>query len=389
MGKTPLDLRVPPGEYNVAVFDGGNTWVEEQVLVSAGGDKTVRVGSPGTARHSFDVAVLTDQERVLGQKRVDGPSSSGGEANSSVVNPGPAGPGSEEDLPRLDSDSHRDPVHVESGEPIVLSTDASFWEPSGNKALDAGETGTITITIRNTGDAEVSALRPRLTAQYELPGLELQYELLPGLELGPADTVAALVPGATTTVQATVTAAANLRDARAYLTVEVQNDAGEDVVSSASLSFETVSAFVAEQRRAACAGAFSQAETSFYEALYEDAAEALQRCLSMGGFVRDEQVRAYTLLAKVYLDNGARQDAVASLRDLIAMVTDYSPDPLHDRPDFVRLVEQTRDDMEREAAMEPIERVLPQHVVSVPPLTPGIIAPRPVESPDLSLPAID
>lgn len=52
-----------------------------------------------------------------------------------------------------------------------LSVTAQFTEPSGNNALDPNETGTLTLTIKNDGDAEAKDVVVRLSAATAVPGI--------------------------------------------------------------------------------------------------------------------------------------------------------------------------------------------------------------------------
>ena len=99
---------------------------------------------------------------------------------------------------------------------------------------------------------------------------------------------------------------------------------------------------VAAQDDMACEGAISQAESSYFEGRFDEAVQSLNRCLSEGAFTGQEEEKAYTLLGKVYFAKGLEDQAVVSLRKLMAIVPDYRPDPTREPPDFMALVEQVR-----------------------------------------------
>ena len=333
VGATPLDLRVPQGEYDVAVFDGGTTLVEEQVLVSAGGDETVRV-----QRSDF---IAEDTPSVGGGTR--GPLAST-EATLS-----------EED--RSASVVDQDPARP----PDVRVVDVSFTEPSGNEALEAGETGRLDIRLHNQGKGEARNVLPRVFAEYEIPGMEF----------GAADTLAFLAPGEITTVSVPVVASDGIPNREAQVSVKVLESRSEEPVATASIRFETVSAFLAEQRREECGPALSEAESSAYERRFDDAVHILERCFEISGFQAEEIMQAHMLLARIHLRQDSVEAAEASLRKLLAMAPDYRPDPMNVPRDLAELVKKVRGDMAREAAMReaamsPVEEAVPMGLEDIP-----------------------
>ena len=333
VGATPLDLRVPQGEYDVAVFDGGTTLFEEQVLVSAGGDETVRVQRSDFIAEDTPSAggstrgPLASTEATLGEE----------DGSASVVDQDPA------QLPDI-------------------RVDVSFTEPSGNEALEAGETGRLDIRLHNRGKGEARTVIPRVVAEFEIPGMEL----------GAAGTLASLAPGEIATVSIPVVATAGVRTTTAYARVEILDSRSAAPATTVSISFETVSAFDAEQRRAACGPALSEAESSAYDNRFDDAVQILERCIDGRGFDADEKMQAYMLLARIHLRQDSVEAAEASLRKLIAMAPDYRPDPVMVPKDLADRVEKVRDDMAREAAMTPVEKAVPMGLedISLPANTP-------------------
>lgn len=263
--------------------------------------------------------------------------------------------------------------------PPDLALEVAFSEPSGNGTLDAGETGLLTIRVRNRGAGEAQSVHTRLIAENDVPGLEL----------GPADTLATLPASETALLSVPIRAANDVRDAMAYVRVELLESRSDEPASSAPVSFETVSAVFAERRRAACQGALSEAEASFYEALFDDAIATLNGCIFVGGFLAEEKEHAYTLLAKVHFKQGTRGEAEASLRELMKMTPDYRPDPLLEPPEFVALVEHVRNAMALEEASHPVKKAPPRGLDGSLPPEQNVVAPESVETPDLLQPTID
>lgn len=258
-----------------------------------------------------------------------------------------------------------------SSSPPVLSIYASFSEPSRNDKLDAGEQGMVDLVIRNVGEGEARGLRPRLALRNDVPGVEL----------GPVATIASLPPGGSEFLSVPVTAALDVQDSVAHVTIEVSEANGHDFSPPAIVSFDVAAALATAtaELALACEGALSHAESSFYESRFDEAIEALTPCLSAESFRGREREHAYAMLSKVHLKRGAKEEAVASLRTLLTMATDYEPDPLREPPDFVALVEEVRQELEREAARTPIDKVTPLGPDGAVPTDSIIVAPAPVE----------
>lgn len=70
-------------------------------------------------------------------------------------------------------------IRVVAGTP-QLSAALSFTEPSGNGSLDAGESGTITVTVRNDGKGDAFGVRALLKADGNPRGLSFDGEIVFG-----------------------------------------------------------------------------------------------------------------------------------------------------------------------------------------------------------------
>jgi TPR repeat protein len=83
--------------------------------------------------------------------------------------------------------------HERPKSPPLLTTTVAFAEPSGNNALDADETGNLTITVQNKGKGASWNLRARLQAKPALTGLSLPVEVVLG-DVEPGGTITKEVP---------------------------------------------------------------------------------------------------------------------------------------------------------------------------------------------------
>jgi len=95
--------------------------------------------------------------------------------------------------------------------PATLEAAITFHEPSGNGALDDGETATVSVEVRNRGPG--AAFDVRLTATPEAG--------TPSLTVGPAPALSRLDAGATARVDIPVSLAADAQDGRASLLIGV------------------------------------------------------------------------------------------------------------------------------------------------------------------------
>jgi hypothetical protein len=70
-------------------------------------------------------------------------------------------------------------IRVVAGTPLLVAA-LSFSEPSGNGALDAGESGTVTVTVRNDGKGDAFGVRALLKADGNVRGLSFDGEMVFG-----------------------------------------------------------------------------------------------------------------------------------------------------------------------------------------------------------------
>ncbi|MBA4397824.1 MAG: hypothetical protein C0394_10665 [Syntrophus sp. (in: bacteria)] len=102
--------------------------------------------------------------------------------------------------------------------PPNLSASVAFSEPSGNRILDADETGKIVITLQNRGKGDAFDVRAEIKASGKTEGLEFDRDVLIG-------TVPA---GGTVTKEIALKAAEDIPTANISLTVELKEANGFD-----------------------------------------------------------------------------------------------------------------------------------------------------------------
>ena len=107
-----------------------------------------------------------------------------------------------------------EPVSAPLTAPPRLGVSASFSDPSDNRALDAYETATLAITVRNTGRGPAANLRAKVSGQ------------LRGVTVTPPDAVPTLAVGRETTINLPLAADGTLRDGAARLRVVVEEAHG-------------------------------------------------------------------------------------------------------------------------------------------------------------------
>jgi hypothetical protein len=190
----------------VAMRPGPNATTSPTFATGSHADDVVRLmGTPGairedrargTMRWRYGASAVTI---ALGDRRVIGWSNAG--ANLRVTRPpsdsGATGPVAAGAPPKPNA-------------PASLDARVTFRDPSGNGALDGGETATVTIELRNRGPGMAYGVRPLVTA-----------DAASGMAVGAAAAVPRLAPGASARIEVPVTAPVDARDGRVALTVTV------------------------------------------------------------------------------------------------------------------------------------------------------------------------
>ena len=109
-----------------------------------------------------------------------------------------------------------------------LSVRLGFREP-GNNILDAEETGTINVQVKNDGSGVASKLKLRITPVNQVPGITL----------GIIPDIGDLSAGVTRSIDVPVTASSTITTAQARFRVEVLEKKGFDLDPPAVITFQT------------------------------------------------------------------------------------------------------------------------------------------------------
>ena len=91
-----------------------------------------------------------------------------------------------------------------------------------------------------------------------------------------------------------------------------------------------------------CQTEYEEARELYFSAEFESAIRLLETCLDAATLSAPTKTRMYRMLAFSYLGNGEGEKARLAVENLLDNDPDYKPDPLQDRPDFVRLIQNVR-----------------------------------------------
>ncbi|HHP7236952.1 hypothetical protein [Longibacter sp.] len=98
-----------------------------------------------------------------------------------------------------------------------------------------------------------------------------------------------------------------------------------------------------------CETEYRQAQESYLAAEFDPAIRLLQTCLDEAQTTLSDTtlVKMYRLLAFSYLGEGDEAGARRAVNDLLTTAPDYRPNPTQDRPDFVQLVQNAREERQQ------------------------------------------
>ena len=113
--------------------------------------------------------------------------------------------------------------------PPTLDAELLFSEPSGNRALDGGETAVVLIAVRNRGSGPAFDVQSLITIDSSSRPLEV----------GRANSIARLDAGATAEVRVPVAAPLDVDDGRTTLRLHVTERHGFDLEQPHRLTFDT------------------------------------------------------------------------------------------------------------------------------------------------------
>lgn len=101
--------------------------------------------------------------------------------------------------------------------PPRLSAQVSFREPSGNDRLDAGESGTVAVSLSNSGKGPAYGVR-----------LSLSHDAGRGLSVPASVSIGAIEPGQSVKKEVTLAASEEIRGGQAQLKIDVKEANGFD-----------------------------------------------------------------------------------------------------------------------------------------------------------------
>ncbi len=112
-----------------------------------------------------------------------------------------------------------------------------------------------------------------------------------------------------------------------------------------------------------CEKALAEAEQKYSAGRFDEAIDLLEKCLPVG-FSDEEKKKAYKLLAFSYLAKDYLDQAKNAILKLLELVPTWQPDPIQDPPPFTKMVEEVKEQMEKEredrVPTEPEEITLPE-----------------------------
>lgn len=82
----------------------------------------------------------------------------------------------------------------------------------------------------------------------------------------------------------------------------------------------------------------------------------VDQCLARQGIPEEERRAAYRLKGLSYIGKGLEGDAKASVRRLLDLVPNYTPDPILDPPDFVSLIDEVKSENNRSSPQTSTDR---------------------------------
>ncbi len=95
-----------------------------------------------------------------------------------------------------------------------------------------------------------------------------------------------------------------------------------------------------------CRTAFTDAEESYRNGLFDETIELLNTCLDQNAFSSEERRQAYRLIGLSYIGKDREEGAREAVRALLEVAPGYQADPVLDPPPFVALVDEMRDEYE-------------------------------------------
>lgn len=98
-----------------------------------------------------------------------------------------------------------------------------------------------------------------------------------------------------------------------------------------------------------------EGEELFYSGQFSKAESILRACLESDQLSSDQKMRVYRLLGLSSISRGFENQAREAIQSLLDIVPDYQPNPDQDPPQFIRMVEDVRQQQDIEPGQPPSE----------------------------------
>ena len=96
-----------------------------------------------------------------------------------------------------------------------------------------------------------------------------------------------------------------------------------------------------------CQEELAEANNQYARGQFDQTITLLDQCLEKTGISEQERRTAYRLKGLSFIGKGLEVDAQESIRRLLQVVPNYEPDPVEDPPDFVKMVNEIKDEVNR------------------------------------------
>ncbi len=91
-----------------------------------------------------------------------------------------------------------------------------------------------------------------------------------------------------------------------------------------------------------CKEKLAKAEEYYYEEAFEEAQALILDCLNASSLTKDEQIKAYTILARISLARGKTKAAKALILKILSINPAYSPTVEEETPKYVNLAAEVK-----------------------------------------------
>ena len=99
---------------------------------------------------------------------------------------------------------------------------------------------------------------------------------------------------------------------------------------------------VQAQKQSKCDELLKDAEEQYRIGRFPEAITLLNECLAGSNIPLEKKTTAHRLRALAFMSQNLENEAKASVRKLLELVPDYVPDPAVDKPTFIKLVEEVK-----------------------------------------------